>query len=87
MVLTTFLQDFERHNRLGVTIRVYNEYVRDLAAKNNLPLVDLEERFQSVPNKSEYFFDDHYHPSVKGAQFIAEALAEAWQAEWLVPLR
>lgn len=87
VVLTTFLQDFERHNRLGVTIRVYNEYVRDLAAKNNLPLVDLEARFQSVPNKAEYFFDDHYHPSLKGAQFIAEALAEAWQAEWLAPLR
>lgn len=87
VVLTTFLQDFGPHNRLGVTVRVYNEYVRELAQKNGLPLVDLEQRFEPVPNKADYFFEDHYHPSAKGAQFIAEALTEAWQPEWLAPLQ
>ncbi len=86
VILTTFLQNFEPTNRIGITIQAYNEYLREFAVKEGLPLVDLEERFRNVPNKEEYFFDDKYHPSIKGAQFIAEQLASAWQEEWLKPL-
>jgi lysophospholipase L1-like esterase len=85
LVLTTFIQDFDPHSRWSVTIRVYNELIRETAARNKLPLIDLESRFSQVPQKSNYFWEDHYHPNAKGAQFIASAIAEAWEKGWLEP--
>jgi lysophospholipase L1-like esterase len=59
--------------------------IRETAARNKLPLIDLESRFSQVPQKSNYFWEDHYHPNAKGAQFIASAIAEAWEKGWLEP--
>ncbi len=86
VILTTFLQNFGTHHPHGITVRVYNYYIRQYAARKNIPLVDLERQFDSVPEKEKYFFSDHYHPSLQGAEFIARELAAAWQPEWFDPL-
>ena len=37
-------------------------------------MVDLEARFKDTPDRKDYFFYDHFHPSLKGAEFIAQGL-------------
>lgn len=77
LILTTFLHDdtkiSKNENR---TIKYYNQLLRDFAKQNAIPLIDLENLFSNTPQKEQYFFKDHYHPTKKGANFIAEKLAD-----------
>ncbi len=77
LILTTFLFDAERQRLYAKTAMNYhNQLLRGLAESENLPLVDLETDFQKLPNKDLYFSpEDHYHPTKKGAEFIAGTLA------------
>jgi hypothetical protein len=85
VVLTTFLQNFEKGDPMGITIRVYNQHLREYAERKGYPLVDIEKQFEPVGDKAKYFADA-YHPSALGAEFIAKSLADAWQPAWTEPL-
>jgi len=64
------------------TLKYYNQRLRELAHSEGIPLIDLEKRFQPVPDKKAYFFEDHYHPSQRGAQYIAATVGAEMQ-RWL----
>lgn len=77
LILTTFLYN-EAKQRLYArsAFRYHNQLLRGLADSEHIPLIDLERDFQNVANKELYFSEeDHYHPTRKGAQFIADTLA------------
>ena len=77
LVLTTFIHDpVGIGPRFDSGIKHYNEVLRAVAAREALPLIDLERRFASVERKHEYFFEDAYHPARPGAAFIARQVAD-----------
>jgi hypothetical protein len=82
VVLATFLQNFEKGDPIGITIRVYNQHLREYAQRKGLIVADLERLFAPVPDKEKYFVDQ-YHPSPLGAEFIAQGLADLWQPNWI----
>lgn len=83
LTLVTFMHDTE-HMDFSVTFALhhYNRLLRRLASKEKgVRLVDLEHAFQRVAGKKEYFFEDHYHPNLKGAAWMAEEILQ--RAPWL----
>jgi lysophospholipase L1-like esterase len=79
LVLVTFLDDSAaltpRYRAIGVSY--YNQLLRGLAASEGVELVDVARDFAGVEDKAPYFFADHYHPSPRGAAYIAEHVATA----------
>ncbi len=57
------------------THRNYNQIVRDVAASQGDPLVDLERELDSM-SKPELFLEDHIHLSRQGRLLVANRLAE-----------
>lgn len=86
LILVTFLHDPEKMDPYASrSLQYYNRLLREFAERANLPLVDLEKVFEPVPEKASYFFEDHYHPTPKGADYIAFSIAEFF-AQNLEPL-
>mgnify|MGYP003693704545 CR=1 FL=1 len=71
-VLATFMQDmppgvpFPHGPSATTTISCAHS-----PPSKKVPLIDLEAALRSVPAKDDYFFADRYHPSRRGAEFIA----------------
>ncbi len=70
-------------NPLDGDLNKYSNIIRDLAKKNNLPIVDLRNKFQDYLNKNnpenkekEILTYDRVHMNDKGNQFIAD---EMWK--------
>ncbi len=77
LVLTTFIyDDVNISKNESRTIKYYNQLLRDFAQESGVTLIDLEALFVHVTPKEEYFFEDHYHPNPKGAEFIARNIAD-----------
>lgn len=83
LVLATFIHNKkkmesidQRHIFVSNSINYHNDLLRELAREKNILLVDLEEDFKKMSHEEDYFFGDHYHPSQKGADFIARNIAE-----------
>jgi lysophospholipase L1-like esterase len=75
-VIMTFLHNPAHFGPEGSAgIRYHNVLMRELAAREKVALIDLENEFAAVPDKAAYFFADGYHPNDKGAAFIAAAAA------------
>ncbi|HEY2386211.1 MAG TPA: GDSL-type esterase/lipase family protein [Candidatus Binatia bacterium] len=72
-VIVTFMHDMD--GRRKVLLDHNNELLRALATEQGVALIDLAAAFESLPDKASYFFTDHYHPSPKGAEFIAAFVA------------
>lgn len=53
----------------------YNMAIRDIAAEQNVPLVDIAEIFDKKEHSDDLFLDVR-HPSSKGYQYIAEAVSK-----------
>jgi len=80
LVLVTFLFDSDRgRGPLRRALLFYNELLRELGREDGIELIDLEREFASVDDKRSYFFEDAYHPSARGAEYIAERLAVHFQ--------
>jgi lysophospholipase L1-like esterase len=76
LVLVTFLFDTDRaRGPLSRALLLHNELLRQLARAEEVVLIDLEREFADVPDKHGYFFEDAYHPSERGAAYIADRLA------------
>lgn len=59
-------------SRIGKLMELYNQVMRDLAAREGIELVDLA---AMLPKTTEVFYDDcHFNDS--GARMVAAALAE-----------
>ncbi len=72
LVLMTFIQDGA--NRLlnnERSVNHFNDRLRLLAQQEGIPLIDLARDFEPMADKPSFFFTDHYHPSPKGAEWIA----------------
>ncbi len=61
-------------------VELYNEEIRRLSVKYNLPIVDLA---KIIPKSTEYFYDD-VHFNKKGADFTARHLASFILQEGLI---
>ena len=72
----TFMHDMNGRPRLLLDHN--NDLLRKLAVEQGIPLIDVAAAFAPVADKASYFFADHYHPSPKGAEFIAALVAERW---------
>jgi lysophospholipase L1-like esterase len=76
LVLVTFLFDTDRaRGPLSHALLLHNELLRELARSEGVALIDLEREFGSVADKRSYFFEDAYHPSERGAAYIAARIA------------
>jgi hypothetical protein len=53
--------------------RAYNKTIADVARQERVDVVDLARGFESLPERTSYFWDT-IHPSAKGHTVIAEAL-------------
>lgn len=53
-----------------------NTVMRKVSKDLEVPLIDLEKKFRNQNDKAPFFQDDGYHPSVKGAQYIAKGIRE-----------
>jgi len=60
---------------LLVLQNIYNKNIEEIAKKENVPLIDLNSIFNSLPNKEDLFFDT-LHLYCKGQTIIANALYE-----------
>jgi lysophospholipase L1-like esterase len=74
-------------NPLDGDLNRYSNIIRDIAKKNNLPLVDLRQQFQDYykknnPNNEEknILTYDRVHLNAKGNQFVADAMWNAIKA-------
>lgn len=64
---------------------IYNAQVCNIAAENNIPLVDIRSAFLKMRNYSDYLCDDGIHPNEKGHDLIAKVIsAEIPQLEELL---
>lgn len=78
LILITSIHDDERIGFFySHSIKLHNRFLRKIAKKENVFLVDLEQQFDSVADKEEYFFGDRYHPTAKGARYIATVVSKA----------
>ena len=79
LVLLTFLADSARlvppYRAIGVSY--YNALLRRLAREEGAQLIDVAGDFAGVPDKPAYFAADHYHPSPRGADYLATHVADA----------
>jgi lysophospholipase L1-like esterase len=76
LVLITFISDDLRMPGFyRESLKYYNQLLRDFASAEDIPLIDLEKSFSPIEAKETYFFADHYHPSQRGARWIAEVVA------------
>jgi lysophospholipase L1-like esterase len=71
-------------NQLDGDLNRYSNIIRDMAKKNNLPLVDLRQKFLDYlktnnPNNDErnILTNDRVHLNAKGNQFVADAMWDA----------
>ncbi len=78
MILMTSIHDDERIGYYySHSMKLHNRFLRKMAKKENVFLIDLERQFDSVADKEEYFFEDRYHPTAKGARYIADVVSKA----------
>jgi len=79
LVVLTFLDDSAHlvpaYRAVGVSY--YNALLRSLAREEGAQLIDVAADFASVPDKPAYFAADHYHPSPRGADYLATRVADA----------
>lgn len=54
--------------------RAYNRTIREVAAREQVPVVDMAAEFESLATTTEYFWDT-MHPNAKGNALIAASLA------------
>lgn len=79
-VVATFMHDLPAGVPFPpLALRTMTAALRKFAVAEQVMLVDVQAALRDVPDKSRYFFADHYHPSRQGAEFIAETLAQAWR--------
>ena len=67
----------------------FNEALREVAARERVPLADVEARFRAlspggIPGNN--LFVDHVHPGIEGHQVVAEVVLDAAVRAGLVPL-
>ena len=55
----------------------YNDVIREIAASEQVAMVDLESIFNALPNKGTYFMKDGIHHREEGLSVIAQALFAA----------
>ena len=75
-VILTFMHDMD--GRRKVLLDHNNDLLRGLATEQGIALIDVAAAFDPLPDKASYFFADHYHPNLKGAEFIAAFVAAHW---------
>jgi len=66
----------------------YNEKMRQLAARMNVPLVDVATYFDEDPNRRQLYDEpgkDPVHPNIEGYDAIARLVFEMIQSEGLIP--
>ncbi|HEX9814123.1 MAG TPA: SGNH/GDSL hydrolase family protein, partial [Myxococcota bacterium] len=79
--------DFDDPRGINRLLDVYAQRVRDIARQDNLPLVDVSERFEAydrTPGQSIddlLLDDDGIHPNDTGHALIAEWLTEILMAD------
>ncbi|MFH0731779.1 MAG: SGNH/GDSL hydrolase family protein [Candidatus Omnitrophota bacterium] len=77
LIIATFIHNSDKMGaKTRDAIKRYNQLLRELAQSKNIFLIDLERIFETIQNKEAYFFEDSYHPSKKGAEFIADKITE-----------
>lgn len=64
-----------------VLLRAYNDVIRNVGAKFNVPVVDLDEIFNSYRGGKNSLFWDTMHPSAEGHSLIAKSLGLVIQKE------
>ena len=72
-VIATLLPTFGPRAFKNETIILTNSLIRDLAAREDIVLVDLHERFSSEDDPESLFSSDGLHPTSEGYDIIAEA--------------
>ena len=72
-VIATLLPTFGPRAFKSETIILTNSLIRDLAAREDIVLVDLHERFSSEDDPESLFSSDGLHPTSEGYDIIAEA--------------
>ena len=59
--------------------QTYNDVIREIAASEQVAMVDLESIFNALPEKETYFLRDGIHHREKGLSVIAQAIFAAIQ--------
>lgn len=74
--------------RLAIIVPWYREFedhtavLREFAAQENVPLVDLPKRLVSLPRARSEYFVDELHPNAAGHELIATHLADELGRAW-----
>ncbi|MCA8957997.1 MAG: hypothetical protein KDC87_18120 [Planctomycetes bacterium] len=76
LLLVTFIQDGANHLLHNAkSVEHQNQLLRDFAAAERVELLDLAREFEAEADKASYFFSDHYHPTPRGAEYLAGRVA------------
>ena len=67
--------------------QTYNDVIREIAASEQVPMVDLESIFNALPEKETYFLRDGIHHREKGLSVIALAIIAVIQENNMLPVR
>jgi len=65
----------------------YNDVIREIAASEEVKVVDLESIFNALPEKKTYFLKDGIHHREKGLSVIAHAIFAAINKNGMLPVR
>jgi lysophospholipase L1-like esterase len=77
----TYLADLQpMMDKWKAGVDFYSRSLRAHCLTHDWPFVDLYPAFEAASNKADLFFEDHYHPSRIGADFIAGQVAD-WLAD------
>ena len=63
----------------------YNDVIREIAASEQVALLDLESIFNALPDKGKYFLKDGIHHREEGLSVIAQALFAAIKKNGMLP--
>lgn len=81
-VPVSFIADYdEMPPRWTAGIDLFVRAIRRFCYEQEIGFIDLYPDFRGIEDKGRLFFEDHYHPTEEGADFIAEHVADA-----LVPI-
>ena len=67
--------------------QAYNEVIREIAASEQVEMVDLESIFNDLPEKGTYFLKDGIHHRDKGLSVVANAIFAAIKKNGMLPER
>jgi lysophospholipase L1-like esterase len=67
--------------------KAYNEVIREIAASEQVEMVDLESIFNDLPEKETYFLKDGIHHRDKGLSVVAHAIFAAIKKNGMLPER